>query len=105
MDTHLHIVVETPEANLGRGMQRLVGRYALRFNRRHRREGHLFTSPYHATTIETESHFVQACVYVVTNPVTARICAHPRMWPWSSYRETLGPDNAGIADVEMLLGC
>ena len=42
MDNHYHLLIETPEANLVQGMQRLNSMYAQRFNRRHQRVGHLF---------------------------------------------------------------
>src|SRR5436190_2013720 len=42
MSNHFHLVLETPRANLGKGMQWLLGSYTQRFNRRHRLSGHLF---------------------------------------------------------------
>jgi len=42
MGNHYHLVIETPQANLSRGMRQLNGRYTQTFNRRHRRVGHLF---------------------------------------------------------------
>jgi REP element-mobilizing transposase RayT len=42
MDNHVHLLVQTPHADLGRGMQRLHGHYAQTFNARHGRVGHLF---------------------------------------------------------------
>ena len=42
MDNHYHLVVETPEANLSRGMRQLNGVYTQRFNRAHGRTGHVF---------------------------------------------------------------
>jgi len=101
MDTHLHLVVRTPEANLGQGMQQLAGGYAFYFNRRHGRYGHLFAGPYYAKAIVGESHFVSACLYVVLNPVAAGLCSHPRHWLWSSYSETL--ESARARDDEGLL--
>lgn len=103
MDTHLHLVVRTPEVNLGAGMQRLAGGYAFRFNRRHGRRGHLFAGPYYARAIVGESHFVKACLYVVLNPVAAGLCNHPRLWRWSSYSGTLDPAHAHMIDPHLLL--
>ena len=42
MTNHYHILLETPEANLSRGMRQLNGVYTQRFNRRHQRVGHVF---------------------------------------------------------------
>ncbi len=42
MDNHYHLVLETPEGNLSRGMRHLNGVYTQRFNRRYRKPGHVF---------------------------------------------------------------
>jgi putative transposase len=90
MDTHYHLVVETPEPNISAGMQRLNGTYAQRFNQRHKRNGHLFQGRFHSALIDREAHLLEVCRYVVLNPVRARMCARPVGWAWSSYRATAG---------------
>ena len=90
LDTHLHAVVETPEPTLGSGMQRLLGRYACEFNRRHGRFGHLFAGPFSAFLIENEEYAIEVCAYVVLNPVRAGLVSEPEDWRWSSYRATAG---------------
>jgi REP element-mobilizing transposase RayT len=90
MDTHVHAVIETPQANLGVGMQRLVGGHAFRFNRHHRRSGHLFAGPYYSAEITGEAHLIEAGIYVVLNPVRAGLVVHARDWPWSSYQAVTG---------------
>ncbi|MBS61740.1 transposase, partial [Salinisphaera sp.] len=42
MTNYYHRVIETPDANLSRGMRQLNGVYTQYSNRRHRRTGHLF---------------------------------------------------------------
>jgi putative transposase len=90
MNTHMHCVVETPEPNLGSGMQRLLGGYAFEFNRRHGRYGHLFAAPYKSSLIDTERYAIEVCAYVVLNPVRAGLVEDPADWKWSSYRATAG---------------
>jgi REP element-mobilizing transposase RayT len=41
MHNHVHLLIETPEPNLGAGMQRLHGGYAQIFNARHGRDANL----------------------------------------------------------------
>lgn len=94
MDTHVHAVIETSEPTLGPGMQRLLGGYAFRFNRRHGRHGHLFGGRFTASLIDTESYAIQVCAYVVLNPVRAGIVPRSEDWRWSSYRATAGLVNA-----------
>ncbi len=88
MDNHYHLLVETPEANLSRGMGRLNMAYAQGFNRRHERAGHLFQGRYKAIVVERDSHLLELCRYLVLNPVRAGLVDSPMAWPWSSYRAT-----------------
>jgi putative transposase len=82
--------MRTQDANLGKGMGRLLGGYARRFNERHDREGQLWGERYHVTPIESEAHLVRAGVYVLLNPVRAALCERAEQWCWSSYRGTIG---------------
>jgi REP-associated tyrosine transposase len=88
--THFHLVVTTPEANIARGMQLLNGWYALSFNKRHGRVGHLVASRYSGRQIEDEGHFYEVCRYVPLNPVRSQLCKRPEDWRWSSYAATIG---------------
>ena len=48
MGNHYHLLIETPDANLSKGMRQLSGTYTQWSNRRHRRIGHLFQGRYKA---------------------------------------------------------
>ena len=108
MSNHYHLVLSVPEASLSYGMQRLNGLYAQSFNNRHNRRGHLFGARYRLTFIETEVHLVEACRYVVLNPVRACLCHRPGDWAWSSYRTTVGveqaPDCLALSAIHELFG-
>lgn len=90
MDNHYHLVVETPRPNLPIGMRQLNGLHAQRFNRRHRRCGHVFQARYRSILVERESHLLEVVRYVVLNPVRAAICTDPKAYPWSSHPATAG---------------
>lgn len=94
MSNHFHLVIQTPEPNLSRGMQWLNGSYAGWFNARHKRSGHLFQGRFKALLIEKESYFTKVLRYVVLNPVRAGIVQRPDAYRWSSYRATVGLDDA-----------
>ena len=57
MSNHEHLLVETPEANLSRGMKLLNGAYTQYFNKRHRRSGHLFQGRYKAHVVEEQGYW------------------------------------------------
>ncbi len=90
LDTHFHLIVRTPEANLGAGMQRLLSRYAAEFNKRYERVGNLFHTRFYSTEIRSEEHLSSALVYVILNPVRAGLTDRAEKWRWSSYPGTLG---------------
>ncbi|MDD5264163.1 MAG: transposase [Candidatus Bipolaricaulis sp.] len=90
MTNHYHLLLETPEANLSRGMRHLNGVYTQAFNRRHVRSGHVLQGRFKAIVVEKETHLLELARYVVLNPVRARAVRSARDWPWSSYRATAG---------------
>lgn len=94
MSNHIHLVIQTPEPNLSRGMQWLNGSYAAWFNHRHDRSGHLFQGRFKAFLIEKESYFAEVLRYVVLNPIRAGIVQQLETYRWSSYRATVGLDEA-----------
>ncbi|GAB4365775.1 MAG: hypothetical protein Kow0060_23250 [Methylohalobius crimeensis] len=60
MTNHYHFVVETPDANLSKGMRQLNGVYTQRFNRRHGLVGHLFQGRYKAILVERDAYLLGA---------------------------------------------
>jgi len=98
MSTHYHLLVETPEANLSRGMRHLNGVYTQAFNRGHMRTGHVLEGRFKAILVEKESHLLELARYVVLNPVRVQDARSARDWRWSSYRAT-----AGMVDAPDLL--
>jgi REP element-mobilizing transposase RayT len=90
MTNHFHLVVQTPQPNLSRGMQWLNGTYAAWFNHRYNRSGHLFHGRFKAFLVEKESYFAEVVRYVALNPVRAGIVERPEHYRWSSYRAAAG---------------
>ena len=89
MDNHYHLLLETPEPNLARGMRRLNGVYTQVFNRRHQQVGHLLQGRYKSILVDKDSYLMELCRYVVLNPVRAKMVAAVKHWPWSSYLSTV----------------
>jgi len=100
MPNHYHLIVETPRANLSRAMGWLQVTYTVRFNRRHRRSGHLFQGRYKAQVVEADAYAQALVLYVHLNPVRPRhktAAALPseradelNRYRWSSHRVYAG---------------
>ena len=88
MTNHYHLLVETPDANLSKGMRYLNGVYTQRFNRKHLRVGHVFQGRYKAILVEKESYLLELARYIILNPVRAAMVKGAENWIWSSYRAT-----------------
>ena len=94
MDNHYHLMIETPQANLSRGMRQLNGVYTQRFNRVHNRVGHVFQGRYKSIVIDKDSYLLELSRYIVRNPVAADMVKHVGDWAWSSYKATAGLNQA-----------
>ena len=86
MDTHIHLVVEAKLPRISKGMQRLLGTYAQRFNLRHGRVGHLFGDRYGARLVDNERYLGEVVEYVLCNPVRAGMVDSAADWCWSAAR-------------------
>ncbi|MCG8391506.1 MAG: transposase [Pseudomonadales bacterium] len=90
MSNHYHLLIETGDATLSKGMRHLNGTYSQLYNKRHKRVGHLLQGRYKAILVEKESYLLELARYIVLNPVRARMLHHADEWPWSSFRATAG---------------
>jgi len=90
MDNHYHLLIQTPDGNLSKGMRQLNGVYTQISNRRHRRVGHLFQGRFKAILVDGDAYLLELARYVVLNPVRASMVKRPEHWPWSSYRASQG---------------
>ncbi len=91
MGNHYHLIIETPEPNLVRGMAWLQTTYTARYNARHRCTGHLFAGRYKAILVDPEDgRYLSVLLdYLHLNPVRAGLISARRGeavvdYPWSS---------------------
>ena len=69
MPNHYHLLLQTPRANLSAAAGWLQTTYSVRFNRRHRRSGHLFHGRFKAHLVEEDAYARELVKYVHLNPV------------------------------------
>jgi REP element-mobilizing transposase RayT len=90
MGNHYHLVIETLDANLSKGMRELNGVYTQGINQRYKRVGHLLQGRYKAILVEKDNYLLSLCRYVVLNPVAVGLIRRPEQWRWSSYGAAIG---------------
>jgi len=91
MDNHYHLIIETLDGNLSKGMRQLNGVYTQASNRRHGHSGHLFQGRYKAILVDKDRYLLELSRYVVLNPLRAKgMAKRLEDWWWSSYQAMIG---------------
>lgn len=90
MTNHYHLLVETPEANLSRAIQWINVSYAVYFNVKRQRRGHLFQGRFKSLLVEADEYLKHLSRYIHLNPVRAKTVESASDYPWSSYPFFIG---------------
>jgi REP-associated tyrosine transposase len=94
MPNHYHLVIRMTRGGFSTGFQQINGNHARRTNRRYGRDAHLWKNrPWHEL-VQTWGHLVGSIEYVVRNPIDGDLCQFAHEWPYSSYRATMGLEEA-----------
>jgi len=84
MSNHIHLLVKLAESNLPSAMKSLFQTYALYFNRKYDRKGHVFCGAYRSALCFDENYLLAASLYIHLNPVRANLVSNPLDYRWSS---------------------
>ena len=104
MANHIHLVLHMPLEGISKFMHDVKSSYALYYNKRYQRVGHVFQGRFHSEAINDDEYLLTAIRYVHQNPLKAGICKTDES-PWSSYSEYLGvPRLCNTAFVLELFG-
>jgi len=93
MPNHLHLLLQTAVTPISRVMQRLLTGYAVSFNLRSKRAGHLFQNRYKDILCQEDSYFLELVRYIGLNPARAKIVQTPAelaVYPWTSHCALMG---------------
>lgn len=93
MKNHAHLLLRSSEFGLSGFMRRLLTGYAITYNNRHRRHGHLFQNRYKSIVCEEEAYFLELVRYIHLNPLRARQVKTPAeldTFAWSGHAVLLG---------------
>ncbi len=101
MSNHTHLCLQVDNVPLSKVMHSLNHLYALYFNQRHDRVGHLFQERYFAKVCLDDQYLLTMLAYIDWNPVHGGIVSDPQDYLWSSHREYIGRGD-GIADLEFV---
>lgn len=88
MSNHFHLLLKPTALPLSHFMRRLLTGYAIVFNRKHSRSGHLFQNRYKSIVCEEESYLLELVRYIHLNPLRAGLVPNLSeldQYPWSGH--------------------
>ncbi|MFH1038925.1 MAG: transposase [PVC group bacterium] len=86
LQNHVHILIKQLQENLSESMHNLFTRYAIYFNNKYNRIGHLFCGPFRQAACFDDYYLLAASIYIHMNPVRAGIVRHYSSYRWSSWQ-------------------
>jgi len=103
---HFHLLLRTGPIPLSRLMRRLLTGYAVAFNRRHQRVGHLFQNRYKSIICQEEHYLLELVRYIHLNPLRAgRVTSLDELADCGDcgHRQLLGLTEQGFIAVDEVL--
>ena len=70
---HAHILLRTCQTPLSTVMRRMLTGYAVSYNRRHWRHGHLFQNRYKSILCQEDTYLLELVRYIHLNPLRAKL--------------------------------
>ena len=90
---HFHLLLRTGSTPLSKVMRRLMTGYAVTFNKRHKRSGHLFQNRYKSVVCEEDTYLLELIRYIHLNPLRASLVQNLKeldKYPWTGHSTILG---------------
>jgi len=105
MGNHVHLLLQAGREPLEQVMKRIGTRYAMWYNSKYERIGHLFQDRYKSEAVKDDAYFVTVLRYILNNPVKAGLCVKATDYPLSSARDYMtGRGMTDTAFAEEMLG-
>ena len=95
MDNHYHLLIETTSENLSLFMRQINSNYAIYFNKKYKRTGHLWQGRYKSWYIINEQYLYDLFRYIEHNPIEAKITQKVGEYPFTLLATILN-DNQDI---------
>jgi len=104
MDNHVHMVLRDDKNEISTIMKGIATSYAMYFNNKYGRVGHMFQNRFKSEAIEDDAYLIEVIRYIHNNPVKACIVENPAQYKWSSYQHYISPDKTRtIVDADYIL--
>jgi REP element-mobilizing transposase RayT len=92
MTNHYHLLIEIQEENLSKFMRQLNMNYAIYFNKKNKRTGHLWQGRFKSWYVTDEAYLYTLMLYIEQNPLKANMVTTLEAYPYSSYNYFLADE-------------
>lgn len=106
LDNHVHLLLLPTEHPLARLMRRLLTGYAVYFNLRHNRSGHLFQNRYKSIVCDADNYLLELIRYIHLNPVRSGLVnnlGELTSYCWCGHRQLLRVESRGMICADDVL--
>ena len=106
LPNHLHMLLKTGQVPIATVMRRLLTGYAVSFNRRHRRYGHLFQNRYKSILCQEDTYLLELVRYIHLNPIRAGVVKDMKaleISPFCGHSVIMGKLKKDWQDVQWVL--
>lgn len=103
---HLHLLLRTAEVPVATLRRRLLTGYAVSFNRRHRRCGHLFQNRYKSILCQADTYLLELVRYIHLNPLRAGLVTDMQVlntYPYSGHSTVMGKSQRPWQNTQHIL--
>ena len=93
LTNHAHLLLRSGPSGLSKFMRRFLTGYAVTYNLRHLRHGHLFQNRYHSIVCDEEVYFRELVRYIHLNPLRSHLVGNLSeldRYPWSGHGVLMG---------------
>ncbi len=84
MSNHYHLLLETKNEELSKFMRQINMNYAIYFNKKYKRSGHLWQGRYRSWYVTDEAYLYSLILYIEQNPLKAKIIDNIGEYPYQS---------------------
>ena len=108
MTNHAHILLHSGTHGLSKFMRRFLTGYAITYNRRHKRHGHLFQNRYKSIVCDEDAYFHELVRYIHLNPIRAKVVktvSELDRYRWCGHSVIMGKIKHEWQDRDYVLSC
>jgi putative transposase len=106
LPNHVHLLLRSGPVPIATVMRRLLTGYAVSFNRKYRRHGHLFQNRYKSILCQEDIYLTELLRYIHLNPLRAGLVAHMKAldkYPWSGHGVIMGKRKNDWQNIDYVL--